>query len=165
MMGAGKSTVGELLAGRLGWRFIDLDEEIERACGLSVPELFAAQGEAAFRALERELTARIACSRHFVLAPGGGWILDPANPAAMPPGTRFVWLRVTPQTAVQRIGADRRERPLLRGADPVERATRIASEREPLYRALGVAFETDGREPSAVAAEIADWIALRNRAS
>jgi len=165
MMGAGKSTVGELLAGRLGWRFIDLDCEIERATGLSVPEIFAAKGEAVFRSLERELTSRVACTRSFVLAPGGGWILDRDNPASMPAGTRFVWLRVSPDVAVRRITRENRERPLLRGDDPVRRARQIAAEREPLYRALGQAFDTDTREPADVAAEIAEWIAQCNRAS
>jgi len=165
MMGAGKSTVGELLAARLGWRFIDLDQEIQRATGRTIPEIFAAQGEAAFRELERELTTRIGSDRDFVLAPGGGWILQPANPAAMPAGTRFVWLRVSPDVAVQRIRAENRERPLLRGGDPVQRARQLVQEREPLYQALGQEFDTDGRTPDEIAAEIAEWIAPGNRAS
>lgn len=164
MMGAGKSTVGALLAERLGWRFIDLDSEIERVTGQTIPEIFAARGEPAFRALERELTARIASSRGIVLAPGGGWILQDANPAAMPAGTRYVWLRVSPEVAVQRIRQHKRERPLLQGGDPVERARHLSEQREPLYRTAGREIDTDAREPADIAAEIADWIALGDRA-
>ncbi|HEX6559056.1 MAG TPA: shikimate kinase, partial [Longimicrobiales bacterium] len=72
--GSGKSTVGPLLAERLGWQFIDFDPLIEAEAGLPIRDIFALLGEVEFRRLESELTARLASTSHTVLAPGGGWI-------------------------------------------------------------------------------------------
>src|SRR5688572_27406814 len=87
--GAGKSTVGPLLARRLGWRFLDLDPLIEAEAGLPIAQIFEQKGEAEFRRLETELTGRLASEPDLVLAPGGGWILRNTMPSAW-----LVWLQV-----------------------------------------------------------------------
>lgn len=153
-MGAGKSTVGPLLAHLLGWRFVDLDEEIVRVTGMSVPDLFATRGEAAFRSLESQLTGTLSSVHRTVIAPGGGWITDPANLARLPAGTRTVWLRVSADEAVRRITETGVVRPLLTGADPLAAARRLLDEREPLYRAADLVIDVNGRTPADIAAEI-----------
>ncbi len=153
-MGAGKSTVGPLLAARLGWRFVDLDHEIERREGQTVAEIFASQGEPRFRALETECTRVLARQTEIVLAPGGGWIATPGNLHSVGPGTLTVWLQVTAEEALARLGGERATRPLLSAPDPHAAATRLLAQRERLYREADVAVPTDGRTASAVAREI-----------
>jgi shikimate kinase len=154
-MGAGKTTVGRRLAEVLGWRFIDLDEEIVREAGMPVAEIFRTRGEAAFRDLESRLTARLSSVHRTVLAPGGGWIADPANAERLPPATSTVWLRVSPEEAVRRILATGAERPLLSGVeDPVVLARLLLARREPLYRTADLIVDVDGRTPDEVAGEI-----------
>ncbi len=158
-MGAGKSTVGQQLAAALGWTFIDLDEAIVRESGSSVAELFRTRGEAAFRALESRLTARLSSVEHAVIAPGGGWITDPANPARLPRQTRTVWLRVSAEEAVRRIQAAGVERPLLAAtADPVAAARALLEQRETLYGTADVVVDVDGREPAEIVEEIRSTI-------
>ncbi len=153
-MGAGKTTVGRRLAERLGWRFVDLDEWIEERAGSSVPEIFARRGEAAFRKLEAEATRELAGERRLVLAPGGGWIVQPGLLDAMRPGSRIVWLRVSATEAVRRATSTGVERPLLAGEDPFRTAERLLAEREPSYRAADVSVETDGRGIEDITQEI-----------
>lgn len=154
MMAAGKSTVGKLLADRLGWRFIDLDAEIVREAGTSIAEIFGTQGELAFRAMERRLTAALHSVAPAVLAPGGGWITNPGVRDALPPGACLVWLKVTPEEAVRRALAVGEERPLLAGPDPVGAARRLLAAREPLYSAADVVVDVEGREPADIVEEI-----------
>lgn len=154
-MASGKSTVGRRLAERLGWDFLDFDEEIERRTGLAIPDIFRRLGEPAFRALEAELTAEFGGLDRAVLAPGGGWIMQPGLLEQLAPGTLLVWLRVSPEEAVRRAMRERTHRPLLAGPDPLARARLLLAEREPLYRQADVAVDVDGRDPDEVAAEIA----------
>lgn len=142
--GAGKSVVGRRVARLLGRPFVDLDRAIEEAAGRTVAALFTEEGEAGFRARERAATAALVGAPLSVIAPGGGWVLDPANPAALRPRAVIAWLRVSPATAIARMGQGVARRPLLAGEDPVERLTAIAARREPLYAAAAdVAFETE----------------------
>ena len=115
-MCSGKTAVGAALAERLGWEHVDLDREIERAAGQAVRDIFAADGEAAFRAMEVEATRRVATRTRVVLSPGGGWITNPALLDLLGPGTLAVWLQVSPEEAVRRSAAAPGERPLLAGA-------------------------------------------------
>jgi shikimate kinase len=153
-MGAGKSTVGPILAGLLDWDFIDLDTEIARVARMSVADLFMHHGEPAFRALEAQLTAALSSVERTVIAPGGGWITDPANLARLPAGSRSVWLRVSAAEAVRRIQAAGTARPLLAVEDPLAAARRLLEQREPLYRAADLAIDVDDRTPMDVAAAI-----------
>jgi shikimate kinase len=153
-MGAGKTVVGALLAERLGWTHVDLDREIERREGRRIAEIFAADGEARFRQLEAEATARVGRSAGIVLSPGGGWITRPELLGLLGAGTLSVWLKVGAEEAVRRAAAAPGERPLLAGADPLAAARRLLAEREPLYARADLVVETEGRSPVEVAEEI-----------
>lgn len=157
-MAAGKTTVGRVLARRLGWDFIDFDEVIERRTGMTVAEIFRSRGEAAFREMEARLTDEFGGARGVVLAPGGGWITHPELLDAVGPGTLVVWLRISPEEAVRRAMADAVHRPLLAGADPLGKARLLLSEREPLYFLADASVETDGREAEDIAYEIAERV-------
>lgn len=132
--GAGKSTVGRELAARLQWPFVDLDAEIEAHEGLSVSDIFAARGEAHFRALEREQTERLArVAAPAVVAPGGGWIAVPGLVELVRPPARLIWLRVSPERALERLGKGVETRPLLSTPDPLAALTAILTAREAFY--------------------------------
>lgn len=166
--GAGKSTVGPLVAAALGWAFVDLDTEIERQAGRTIPEIFSAEGEVGFRRREREATERVAQRRGVVLAPGGGWMLDPDNVRAVggagsPSGdgggitardVLLVFLRVSASVAAARIGAAAASRPLLAGPNPVEAIERLSALREPTYLQANHTVSVDSLTPTAVASII-----------
>jgi shikimate kinase len=164
-MGAGKSTVGPILARRLAWEFVDLDAEIERSVRLTIPEIFASRGEAAFRKLEAEVTGRVIERERMVLAPGGGWLANEQVTQRGPAGTVTVWLRVSPEEVLRRVGSRRDDRPLLSVADPEAAVRRLLSEREPLYREADLIVDTDGRTARAVATEIQTSLNLRGSAA
>lgn len=154
-MAAGKTTIGRLLAQRLGWDFIDLDEEIERRTGLTIPEIFELHGVAEFRRLERILTEELAGLEHVVLAPGGGWVTQPDLLDLFGPETLIVWLRISPEAAVQRAMRTITHRPLLANApDPVEKARLLIQEREPLYSLADACVDVEGRAIEDVTSEI-----------
>jgi len=157
--GAGKSTVGPLVAAQLGRPFLDFDAELERRAGRSVAEQFAEQGEAAFRAAEAALSGELATAAPAVLAPGGGWIANvPARMAlagAGPTIARTVYLRVRAATAARRLAADGAVRPLVAGApDPMLAVAELLARRGPLYEAADGAVDADEAEPDAVAAAV-----------
>lgn len=154
--GAGKSTVGALVAARLGWPCIDLDREIERAAGCTIAELFARDGEGAFRAWERRLTTDLApaAGPPVVLVPGGGWIENPDHRARFGVSWRAIYLAVSPEVAVRRMGATIADRPLLEGADPVESVRKLLQRREPMYLQSNHVVSTDSMGADEVAALI-----------
>ena len=144
MMGAGKSTVGPALARRMDLPFVDLDAEIERASGRSIPEIFEAQGEDAFRALEVEALERVAGTERIV-ALGGGALTQPRVPERVAATGTVVYLRAAPKTLLERIG-DPQGPPLLAGLGPLESLERISallSERETAYASAAIAVDTD----------------------
>ncbi|HYX45072.1 MAG TPA: bifunctional shikimate kinase/3-dehydroquinate synthase, partial [Acidimicrobiales bacterium] len=144
MMGAGKSTVGQALARRRGWDFLDSDAAIEARTGRTVAEIWAAEGEAAFRRLESEVLAEaLARERPAVVAAAGGVVLSPVNRARLRDSEAVVWLRARPETLVPRV-ATGSHRPLL-GSDPLGVLRRLAAEREPLYAQVAdVTVDVDG---------------------
>lgn len=155
--GAGKSTVGPLLAERLGgWRFVDLDAEIERTTGRTVAEIFATDGEAAFRQLERETTQRLAAGGPvgMVLAPGGGWILDSANLSALGAATVTVYLRVSPTAALRRMAGAAAARPLLATSDPLASLKALLEAREAVYLQANHTVAAESMSPDAIADSI-----------
>ena len=130
MPGSGKSTVGPELAGRLGVPFVELDDEIQRAAGASVREIFEREGEARFRELEAAALAEAARLDPSVVSCGGGVVLEPANRITLRASGEVVFLSVPLEVLRERIvpGADR---PLIRAEGDLERLFR---DREPLYR-------------------------------
>lgn len=161
MMCSGKSAVGAELARRLGWEHVDLDREVERAAGRSVRDIFAAEGEAAFRRMEAEATRRIAERARVVLSPGGGWITNPHLLDSLGPGTLCVWLQVSPEEALRRSAAAPGERPLLAGPDPLGALRRLGAERERFYARAHLVLPTDGRSVDGAARDI--HTSLRDR--
>lgn len=158
--GAGKSTVGPMVADALGWAFVDLDREIERVTGRSIPEVFAHEGEAAFRQLEREATLRLVGVGPLVLAPGGGWLETGGNLEALGPAVTRVYLAVSPAVAAARLGAGAGGRPLLAGGEPENRLEEILARRERLYVQANHTVSTDSMSPAEVASII---VALASR--
>lgn len=152
----GKSTVGRLLAERLGWPFVDTDAELERRAGKSVARIFAEDGEAAFRQLEREVVATVCAGRQQVIATGGGAVVDPQNRALLREGNWVVWLDAPPETILARLrrAAGREPRPLLAGDDPLGKLRAMRAERETYYAQANAIFRTDQVHPSRVAARI-----------
>jgi shikimate kinase len=169
LSGAGKSTVGPLVceglaaAGDADWRFVDLDAEIERRAGRSVPEIFARQGEAAFRKLERAVSREVAASRRLVVAPGGGWIELRDAVAEMLDRSTAVYLRVSPEVAAARIAAQGGGRPLVAGEDPVARLGELLARREPLYLQSQHTVSVDSMSPVEVASYIVALATGRTR--
>lgn len=141
--GAGKSTVGALVADRLGIPFVDLDVEVERLAGRPVREIFALDGEATFRAMEREATRRLVERSPTVVAPGGGWITQPGTVALLRPPGRIIHLRVSPPTALLRMGASVGLRPLLAGDDPLAALEALEGARRSSYATADAVLDTE----------------------
>jgi len=155
--GAGKSTVGALVAALLGLDFADADVVIEEAAGKPVSDIFVQDGEEAFRALERATAARLIGGHPGVLALGGGAILDPGTRDLLA-GQRVVYLETGFTSAVHRTGLDA-PRPLLLG-NPRARMKTLLEERLPVYTSLAwITVPTDDREPEEIAEEIAARLA------
>jgi shikimate kinase len=161
MMGAGKSTTGRLLAERLGWPYLDSDDEIERRTGRTVPEIWKADGEAAFRAEEtRVLAEAVASEGPAVIAVAGGAVLDPDNRARIRGAGLVVWLRADVAVLAARVGSGA-GRPLLDGG-PAAALERLFTERAPLYHELSdLVFDVDRLFPPQVVDRIVT--ALRAR--
>ncbi len=152
-MGAGKSAVGRELARRLGWRFVDLDREIEALAGKPVPRIFAEDGESRFRALETEALRRALGGERRVVATGGGVLLREENRKLLARHLT-VNLLAPVEECVARVAESGEARPLLEGPDPLDAARRLWREREHLYRSVPRQVETAGRGPDSVAEEI-----------
>ena len=143
LMGVGKSTVGRRLASRLGMKFCDADDEIEEAAGMSVSDIFATLGEAAFRDGEARVMRRLLEGRPIVLATGGGAMLNPDTRAHLKRHAVTVWLKADLSIVARRV-AKRDTRPLLRGKDPVEVLKGLAEARYPIYAEADLVVETGG---------------------
>jgi shikimate kinase len=156
--GAGKSTVGRIVAKSLDWDFVDLDTEIERRAGRSIADLFETDGEPAFRALERELTLELCSGLHLVLAPGGGWAAQPGQLEQLPAGSALIWLQVSPAEAIRRLRGSPVQRPLLAGPDPVGALAALAEQRIEHYAQADLTVPVDGRSAAEAAEIIIAWL-------
>ena len=132
LMGSGKSTIGRRLAQRLGMRFADADDEIERAAGMTISDIFARVGEAHFRDGERRVIARLLAEKPMVLATGGGAFINEETRALILKDSVCVWLDADIPTLVERVGR-RSHRPLLKDRDPGEVLRDLAAVRNPIY--------------------------------
>ena len=141
MMGAGKSSIGRRLAARLGIPFVDADSEIEKAAGMTIPEIFAAHGEPYFRAGEARVIARLLDGGPQVLATGGGAFMNPETRATIHAKGISVWLRATLEVLSRRIKR-RTDRPLLKTTDPMATLRRLIEERYPVYAGADLTVES-----------------------
>ena len=143
MMGAGKSSVGKRLAQALDLPFKDADEEIERAAGLSIPDIFALRGESEFREGERRVIARLLDDPPHILATGGGAFVNPDTRALVRSKNAVsIWLKADPEVLARRVGR-KDNRPLLRGKDPRQVLSELLAAREPAYSQADVIVESN----------------------
>ena len=133
MMGAGKSTVGRRLAGRLGLRFVDADTEIETAASMTIPEIFESRGEDYFRNGEARVIARLLDGGPAVLATGGGAFMREETRRRIQEKAISLWLKADADVIMRRVRR-RADRPLLQTADPEGTIVRLLVEREPVYQ-------------------------------
>jgi shikimate kinase len=145
MPGSGKSTLGRLLAKRLGKQFYDTDVEIERRLGVTIPVIFELEGEAGFRQREAAVLDDFVQHTNVVLATGGGVILSPVNRAKLKQNGTVLYLHATPEMLWERTRHSK-NRPLLRASDPRARVNELYEFRDPIYR------------------EVADYVAESDRA-
>lgn len=156
MMGAGKTTTGRLLADRLGWPYLDSDDEIERQTGRTVPQIWKEDGEPAFRAEEsRVLAEACAGSGPAVISVAGGAVLDLENRALIRQSGLTVWLRAEVNTLARRVGTGA-GRPLLEGG-PSAALNRLSAQRAPVYAELAdLVFDVDRMSPPQVVTGIVE---------
>ncbi|MEW6144284.1 MAG: shikimate kinase [Thermodesulfobacteriota bacterium] len=152
-MGAGKSTVGRVLARRLGWRYCDADKVIETKAGKTVSEIFSGPGEEHFRQAESETLLSLAGKERQVVATGGGAVMREENMLAMKRGGVTVYLKAPMSVIWERIKHSR-TRPLLNVENPLEAATGLLAKRIPFYEAADITVDTEGLTPEEAAEEI-----------
>lgn len=152
-MGTGKSAVGRVLAERAGWRFVDLDAEIERAAGMDIPEIFQREGEEGFRDREARALLSSLDTENTVVACGGGVVIRPENRAALRSGSHPVLLTASVETILRRVGNDP-HRPLLQSPNPREHLEALLLKRAPWYREFSPGIPTDALTPEEVACKI-----------
>ena len=153
-MGAGKSTIGRLLAKELGFPFKDSDREIEARTGADIPWIFDVEGEEGFREREEAMIAELVQERGIVLATGGGVVMREANRTALADSGLVVYLCTSVDQQLQRTAKDR-QRPLLQTADPEKVLRDLMAKRDPLYREIAhLVIETDQRGPKTVVTSI-----------
>jgi shikimate kinase len=155
----GKTTLARLVAERLGCDWADSDVELQRRAGRSIAEIFAEQGEVAFRRMEEKIIAELCRRQRLILAVGGGAPMSEANRRAIRAAGRVVWLAARPETILARMEADPRStahRPPLSDKPPLDEIVELLAARTPCYRQLAdLTLDTDQRRPDELAAEIA----------
>ena len=158
-MGAGKSTIGRLLAKELHLPFKDSDKEIEVRTGANIPWIFDKEGEPGFRERETAMIVELCHENGIVLATGGGAVMRPENRLALRNGGRVVYLHASIEQQVARTSRDR-NRPLLRNPNPEKILRDLLTIRDPLYREIAdVVVETDERPPRMVVLDILERLA------
>ena len=153
-MASGKSTVGKILAERLNYRFVDTDRLIEERCAMAIEDIFALQGEPAFRALEEQVARELGKLSGLVIATGGKLLLNPVNALALAARGHIFCLTASPEEIVRRVSGDGgAKRPLLHGDHPRERIFALFAERREAYRRF-MQIDTEGKSPQEVADEV-----------
>ncbi|MDX2272131.1 MAG: shikimate kinase [Cyanobacteriota bacterium] len=154
MMGSGKTTVGALLAEKLGYQFFDTDRVIEQLTGEGIPSLFARQGEAVFREMETQVLAELAAFGRLVVATGGGIVQRPQNWSYLHHGI-VIWLDVALDQLWLRLQSDPQGRPLLQTADPLATLQQLMQQRQPFYAQADVHVQiTEAASPQ----QISEWV-------
>ena len=155
--GSGKTSVGRILADRLGWRFVDSDDEIFHEQGMSIAQIFAAHGEDRFRSLERDMISRLCKDSNQVISVGGGTIVDQVNKRVMLDRNYVVRLVASPETILCRLSSTNlSERPMLTSSDPLGRISRLLADREEHYGAAHLQVDTEDMTPAEVAESVLD---------
>jgi shikimate kinase len=154
MMGVGKSSIGRRLAARLGVPFIDADTEIEKAAGMSIPDIFARHGEADFRNGEARVIARLLDSGPQVLASGGGAVMNVDTRAAIKAKGVSIWLKAELDVLMRRIAKRKHERPMLHTDDPAETLRQLLITREPVYALADLIVQSREVPHDAIVTEI-----------
>jgi shikimate kinase len=154
MMGVGKSSIGRRLGSRLGIPFNDADAEIEKAAGMSIADIFARHGEAAFRSGESRVIARLLDGGPQVLATGGGAVMNPETRTLIKEKGVSVWLSAELDLLMRRISKRKAERPMLYTADPAATLRELLAEREPIYAQADLTVQSREVPHDAVVAEI-----------
>jgi shikimate kinase len=156
-MATGKSSVGMRLAAKIDFEFIDMDAVIETQSGMTIPQIFASQGESAFRALESRLIERLSKKIGCVVATGGGAIVNPQNLEIMKRSGIVVTLTADTETILQRCGSGE-DRPMLQGGDRLVRIRTLLEQRAPAYAQADIVLDTSSRTIDEVAQDIADYL-------
>lgn len=152
-MGTGKTTVGRAVAHRLGFTAVDSDHEIEQQTGKTIPELFATEGEAVFRAHERAFVERGHAATRTLVACGGGLIVQPGMIGELKSRGVIICLHASLATILERTSRNR-HRPLLNVDNPEERIRTLYAEREPIYKLAGTVILTDSRPLNDIVAHV-----------
>lgn len=160
LMGAGKTTVGRRLADKLGFTFVDADHEIERAAGMTIPEIFEGHGEAYFRDGERKVIARLLDGGQQVLATGGGAYMNSETQAKIRQRGVSIWLKADLPLLMKRVNR-RSDRPLLKNGDARETMERLIAQRYPVYAKADLTVESRDVAHTAIVGDVlralADW--------
>jgi shikimate kinase len=150
-MGSGKTTVGHLVAEKLSWPFVDTDALVVEEAGLSIPDIFATEGEAGFRERESAVLERLAGEAPCVIATGGGIVTQPRNAPLLRSLGFVVWLSASEADIYARVSRNR-NRPLLQTPDPRKTIHDLLEQRRPLYESFAhLTIETQGLEPEEIA--------------
>ena len=157
MMGAGKTTVGRRLAGRLGRHFVDSDEEIEKAAGMSIEDIFATRGETDFRAGEARVIARLLKDRDLVLGTGGGAFMNAETRALIKAEAVSVWIKADFELLFARVQR-RSNRPLLKTANPRQTLKDLIEKRYPIYGEADVTVLSRDVPQDQVAGEVIEAV-------
>lgn len=163
--GCGKSSVGHLLANRLGWDYADADAELEARAGKSIQQIFAADGETAFRDLEEQTVADLLQGDRLVLAAGGGAVLRDSTRERIAAAGPVIWLTATPETLYSRIHADEstaERRPDLTDRGGLEEVRNLLARREPIYRETAdIVIDTEQKSVELITKEIHEQLLQR----
>jgi len=164
LMGAGKTTIGRLLARKLNRRFVDADHEIEARTGATIPWIFEIEGEACFRRREADVIRDLSAQQGLVLATGGGAVLNPASRALLAERGTVIYLRASIGSILQRTAHDK-NRPLLQTADPRGKLEQLWTERDPLYREIAdLVIDTGRPNVQSMVQTILDQLAAQEHA-
>jgi shikimate kinase len=154
MMGVGKSSIGRRLGSRLGVPFVDADTEIERAAGMSIADIFARHGEAAFRSGEARVIARLLNGGPQVLATGGGAVMNEATRALIKERGVSIWLSAELDLLLRRISKRKAERPMLQTDDPAATLRDLLTTRQPIYAQADITVQSRDVPHDAIVTEI-----------